>query len=215
MNKEKIKKDYMAGLTYKKIQKKYHITKNELKYLIEKENWTRTINDGYKGNQNAKGNRGGPGAKEDNKYAVTTGEHENIYNTAFSDIEKTIYSNDNIDLKQTLIKEINLLQIREFRMLDRIEKLKSKEMFINSITKESGEKYSSTTTNAENSVILIQKIEEALTRVQTTKRRYIETLNRLKSNIPEDNTERIQIINDLPELPILGDEENGDTTNTS
>lgn len=71
---QKIKKDYMSGLKYTKIQEKYSITKSQLIYLIQKNKWKRKSNrsKALKGNQNAKGNRGGPGAKKRNQNAVTT-----------------------------------------------------------------------------------------------------------------------------------------------
>ena len=70
---EKIKKDYMAGSTYKELQNKYNITPNELKWNIQKNKWKRKSNrrKAQKGNKNAKNNKGG-GAKQGNKNAVTT-----------------------------------------------------------------------------------------------------------------------------------------------
>lgn len=43
---EKIKKDYMAGSTYKELQNKYNITPNELKWNIQKNKWKRKSNRG-------------------------------------------------------------------------------------------------------------------------------------------------------------------------
>ena len=62
----KIKKDYMAGKTYKQIAQKHDVTYNEVLYLVKKKNWKRKSNLSKvkKGNQNAKGNKGGPGAEK-------------------------------------------------------------------------------------------------------------------------------------------------------
>lgn len=216
MNLDKIKKDYMSGLEYKKIQKKHHITKNQLKYLIEKNNWKRTINNGYKGNKNAKGNKGGPGAEQNNKRALKTGEYESIFDSVLSDEEKQYYDNFTMDSKEALIEEIKLLDIRKFRMMNRIKKIqdKNKDMTIDSMLKSQTESSikiqnsTTTTTHAESSITSIQKIEEALTRVQEARRRCVESYNKIKDDTPKENTGRIQIINDLP----TGDEKN-DTEN--
>lgn len=71
---EEIKTDYMNGLTYKQIQDKHSIEPNQLKWIIQKNKWKRKSNrrKAQKGNKNAKGNKGGPGAEQGNKNAVTT-----------------------------------------------------------------------------------------------------------------------------------------------
>lgn len=69
---DKIKKDYLDGMQYKDIFKKYNITLSDLKKIINQNKLTRSKSELLKGNQNAKGNRGGPGAEEGNKRAVTT-----------------------------------------------------------------------------------------------------------------------------------------------
>ena len=71
MEEKKIKKDYLAGATYKEICEKHSIKPNQLKYLIKKNKWKRKSNRSkvQKGNKNAKGNKGGH-APEGNKNAV-------------------------------------------------------------------------------------------------------------------------------------------------
>ena len=53
---------------------KYTITQSELLYLVKKKQWKRDSNLSKvkKGNQNAKGNKGGPGAEQENKNALKT-----------------------------------------------------------------------------------------------------------------------------------------------
>lgn len=64
----------MSGKTYKQIAEKHDVTYNEVLYLVKKKKWKRESNLSKvkKGNQNAKGNKGGPGAGERNQNALTT-----------------------------------------------------------------------------------------------------------------------------------------------
>lgn len=193
-NKKNIEKDYKKGATYKEIQEKYEITKSQLIYLIQRNKWKRKSNrsKSLKGNQNAVGNKGGPGAGEQNQNAVTTGEYANIFNTVFSDEENNIYKNITIndDKKEPLLEELKILTIREFRMLKRIKELDSgMDMTVNSISKNSyknskwnSENTSTTTTHVEHKNIMIQKIEEALTRVQEAKRRCVDSLHKIEND---------------------------------
>ena len=177
----------MAGMTYKDIQEKHNITKNRLIYLIQKNNWKRESNRSrvQKGNKNAKNNKGGNGAEKGNKRALTTGEYENIFSGCFSYVEMTFLEEEiEIDREKELFKEYKTLQIRESRMLKKIQKLEnSKEMTICNMSKHSytNNEYSTTdtTTNAENTIFLIQRIEEALTRVQESMRRCLESMHKM------------------------------------
>ena len=196
---KKLKKDYMAGLKYKEIQKKYNITKSQLVYLIRKNNWKRqdTRSKALEDNQNAKGNRGGPGAKQNNKRALKTGEYENIFSSVFSEEEQEIFENYKIEnKKQVLLEELKILTIRERRMLHRIQDIqdKNKDMTISSMSKTNssyGKKNNTTTvTQAESTTTTIQKIEEALTRIQESKRRCIESLSKVGLDTERLNIER-------------------------
>lgn len=71
-----------------------------------------------KGNQNAVGNSGG--APKQNKNAVRTGEYETIYAAYLTDEEKTVFDTQ-IDTSIALMEEINLLRIRQLRMLKRLK----------------------------------------------------------------------------------------------
>lgn len=70
----KIRRDYKVGKTYKQIAEKYNVTYNEVVYLVKKKKWERESNLSKvkKGNQNAKGNKGGPGAEKRNTRALKT-----------------------------------------------------------------------------------------------------------------------------------------------
>lgn len=189
----KIKKDYKKGFKYNEIESKYNITHSKLNSLIRKYKWKRKSNRSkvQKGNKNAKGNKGGTGAPEGNKNAVTTGEYQAIFKEALDEEEQKIYDSYTIeDKKEALLEELKILTIREYRMSKTINKLKnSKEMVISSIsktnhqsTKFNNENYVTTVTHADNTTDKIQKIEEALTRVQEAKRRCIDSLHKIEND---------------------------------
>ena len=195
---KKIKKAYEKGKTYKDIEKKYGVTSNQITYLIRSNKWQRESNksEALKGNQNAAGNCGG-GAPENNKNAVTTGEYESIFSDFYSDKEKMIAQR----LKETtnyskLEQDIELYTIRETRIMQRIQELRSskKDLTIESITRHKtnsmnsdGTSSESTSTHAELTMDKIQKLEESLTRVQQAKVKAIDRLHKMMqdgSNVP-------------------------------
>lgn len=182
----KIKKDYIAGKTYNQITEKYNVTYNEVLYLVKKEKWKRKSNrsKALKKNQNAKGNKGGPGAEQRNKRALKTGEYETIYDDLLTDEEKEIMNRIDIeDKKKQTLSEIKILSVRARRILHKIEELKSgKEMSIVRMSKNSLNNGTSTNTEAESTINIIQRFEEALTRVQEAKRRYLDSYHRMETD---------------------------------
>lgn len=138
---ERIKTDYLGGMTYKNIFKKYNITLSDLKKIINQYKLTRNKSEILKGNQNAKSNKGGH-APPKNKNAITTGEYEKIYTDVLTEEEKELFKNykisdiDNL-LMEEYMAEYKLLTIREVRMLRRIRKLEKadKDMTIGHIQK--------------------------------------------------------------------------------
>ena len=183
---DKIKKDYIAGKTYNQIVEKYNVTYNEVLYLVKKEKWTRKSNrsKALKKNQNAKGNKGGPGAEKRNKRALKTGEYETIYDDLLTDEEKEIMDRIDIeDKKKQTWSEIKFLSIRARRISHKIEELKSgKEMTIIKMSKNSLNNGTSTNTEAESTINIIQRFSEALTRVQEAKRRYLDSYHRMETD---------------------------------
>ena len=188
----KIKRDYKAGKTYKQIAEKHGVTYNEVIYLARKLQWKRESNLSKvkKGNQNAKGNKGGPGAEERNTRALKTGEYETIYDDLLTDEEKAIMQQKELyDKKYQIMSEIKILSIRERRILKKIQDLQSgKEMSIVRMSKSSSNNVSYrnngtlTTTEAESTTNIIQKFEEALTRVQEAKRRYLDSYHKIEND---------------------------------
>lgn len=188
----KIKKDYMSGKTYKQIAEKHGVTYNEVLYLVKKKQWKRDSNLSKvkKGNQNAKGNKGGPGAEKRNTRALKTGEYETIYDDLLTDEEKALLKQIELDDKKyQIISEIKILSIRERRILKKIQDLQNgKEMSIVRMSKSSSNNVSYrdngtlTTTEAENTLNIVQRLEEALTRVQEAKRRYIDSYHKIETD---------------------------------
>lgn len=182
---ERIKTDYLGGMTYKNIFKKYNITLSDLKKIINQYKLTRNKSEILKGNQNAKSNKGGH-APPKNKNAITTGEYEKIYTDVLTEEEKELFKNykisdiDNL-LMEEYMAEYKLLTIREVRMLRRIRKLEKtdKDMTIGHIRKKNSDGAIETVTEAEATVDKIQRIEDGLTRVTEAKRKSRENMIKL------------------------------------
>lgn len=183
---ENIITDYLNGMTYKDIFKKYNITLSDLKKIINKNKLTRSKSELLKGNQNAKNNKGGKGAAANNKNAVTTGEYERLFTEVLTDEEKALFKNykmsdmDNL-LMEEYITEYKLLTIRELRMMRRIKKLEKadRDMTIGHIRKKNSDGATETVTEAEATVDKIQRIEDGLTRVTEAKRKSRENMIKL------------------------------------
>ena len=151
---------------------------------------------GQPGNKNAEGH-GGTGPPE-NKNAVKTGEFETLFFDCLEPDEQKLIQTVQPDKEQLLLQEIQLLTVRERRMLKRIEALKLLEQTSDPeddqgedelekeppgmpVTKyKSGMEKGKPTLLREYEGILgqIQSIEDALTRVQARRQRAIETLHK-------------------------------------
>lgn len=201
MNIEELEKDYNSGMLKKDIITKHHITMGQLNYQISKNNWKKRAKKG------TKGNKGGHGTRN-NKNAVVTGAYSK-FNDCFSEDELEIFNEPIKDKKKALEEEIRTLKIREYRMLKKINELKnSKDLTVIRMSKAG----TLASTEAENTQLLIIRFEQALTKVQEARRRAIDSLHKVdienkkfdydkskdKEKSPPPNTERIQIINDLP-----------------
>lgn len=132
---------------------------------------------GQPGNQNAIGNHGGA-APEGNKNAVTTGEFETLLFDCLDSDERRLAETVPKDKEQLLFQEIQLLTVREHRMLRRIENLRQAD-FTTVKKKKGTEKDKWTDLNEEHATLgQIQAIEDALTRVQARKQAAIDSLHR-------------------------------------
>lgn len=131
---------------------------------------------GQPGNRNAAGH-GGTGPPG-NKNAVKTGEFETLFFDTLEDDEKQLVSMIRPDKETLLLQEIQLLTVRERRMLKRIEDLKSADFTL--VRRKKGTEKDKHTDLGEEQAVLgqIQAVEDALTRVQARKQRAIEALHR-------------------------------------
>lgn len=152
-----------------------------------KSNVTKKNKGGQPGNQNAIGH-GGTGPPG-NKNAVTTGEFEALLFDCMNDEEKRLIACVPMDKQRLLLQEIQLLTVRERRMLKRIEAIKESEEYLSSgeviegitlVSRKYGMEKDKETDLKEYQGKLgqIQSIEEALTRVQARKQRAIESLHK-------------------------------------
>lgn len=132
---------------------------------------------GQPGNQNAIGNCGGA-APEGNKNAVTTGEFETLLFDCLDSDERRLAETVPKNKEQLLFQEIQLLTVRERRMLKRIENLRQADF--TTVSKKSGIEKGKMTDLSEDRATLgqIQNIEDALTRVQARKQAAIDSLHR-------------------------------------
>ena len=153
---------------------------------------------GQPNNKNAVGNKGGSapegnknalgyGAPKRNKNAVTTGEFETLFFDCLNSEEQEMIEQIQLDKNQLLLQEIQLLTVRERRMLKRIEFLKRTQeeqtgeaQGMNAVKYKTGVEKDKETDLFEYAGILgqIQNIENALTRVQASKQRAIDSLHR-------------------------------------
>ena len=117
-------------------------------------------------------------SRPNNKNAVTTGEFESIFFDTLEDDEIKLVDSIEIEKRNLLIHEIQLLTVRERRMLKRIADLKNKEITLKSY-KTGIEKDADTDLKEfETALNQIQNIEEALTRVQEKKQKAIDLLHK-------------------------------------
>ena len=152
-----------------------------------KGNVTKRNKGGQPGNRNAAGH-GGTGPPG-NKNAVTTGEFETLLFDCLDDEEKRLVASVPSDKQRLLLQEIQLLTVRERRMLKRIEAIKeSVESLVSGepadgmtlVSRRDGTEKDKETDLKEYQGKLgqIQAIEEALTRVQARKQRAVESLHK-------------------------------------
>lgn len=202
--------DYKKGMKYKEIAEKHKVSISTVKSWASRYWKQKGCNPKEKvatkkkkgapiGNKNATGPPG-------NKNAVTTGEFENIFFDTLEKDELNLIKSIELEKRKLLEQEIQLLTVRERRMLKRIDDLKkSKEVVIDTETHGTQGNSEVSLVNYESTLNKIQNIEEALTRVQDKKQKAIDTLHKfemdeLKANIDKEKLE-------LEKYKTLGDED--------
>lgn len=185
--------DYQQGMKYREIAEKYGVSLSAVKSWATRYWKKNGCNQKEKklqpkkkkvatrgappGNQNAVGNKGGA-APPGNKNAVTTGEFETLLFDCLEPEERRLAEAVPADKEKLLLQEIQLLTVRERRMLQRIENLRQSEFA--TVKKKTGtEKDKWTDLNEDHATLgQIQHIEDALTRVQARKQAAIDSLHR-------------------------------------
>ena len=205
---DKAFEDYKKGMKYKEIAEKYEVSLsavkswatrywkkegcNQNKEKLQPKKKKVATRGAPAGNQNAVGNRGGA-APQQNKNAVKTGEFETLFFDTMNPEEKKILGMVQLDKEKLILQEIQLLTIREHRMLKRIDNLKQAEDIPIQEGEEtsvpSGMTVTEYTFGIEKGKLTnlkkyqgvlgqIQSIEDALTRVQARRQRVIEALHK-------------------------------------
>lgn len=138
------------------------------------------------------GARGG-GPRPGNKNAVTTGEYETIWLDQLDDTERVLFDQIALDVIKQIDDEIRLITIRERRMLQRIARLSEQDRTTTSFVHEQGlgprGPVDLTTVTQTDSLGQIQRIEEALTRVQAQKARLLDLKHKIESGHGPDEPE--------------------------
>ena len=235
--------DYKRGMKYKEIAEKYGVTLSAVKswasrYWKKKDGCNQkkgkvatnkkrvATRGGQPGNKNAVGNKGGA-APEQNKNAVKTGEFETLFFDTLDQDEMQLIDMIQPDKEQLLLQEIQLLTIRERRMLKRIDSLRQsaekyegedeKTKGMTAVKYRAGTEKDKYTNLTEYTGVLgqIQAIEDALTRVQARRQHAIEMLHkfgfddvrieemraqidRLRKDDLSDREDGVEIVNDAP-----------------
>lgn len=168
---------------------------------------------GQPGNKNALG----AGAPENNKNAVTTGEFETLLFDCLDSEEQRLAQAVPEDKQKLLMQEIQLLTVRERRMLKRIELLRGSlddsgtasgdESGMTAVSHKKGlEKDKETDlTEYRGKLGQIQSIEDALTRVQARKQAAIDALHRYGVDDARLEIEMMKL--DLAALKLGGQEQ--------
>ena len=189
-----------------------------------------------KGNANGVGNKGG--APPGNQNAVTHGGYSAILFDTLDETEHSMINQMQSNEEQLLIDEINLLTVRERRIMQRIQEYQKTPVAISSTVRTEhkrvfdspedeqiyneriqekidagerlpGREYTThTTTEASYSIVL--KLEEALTRCQAQKQRTIDTLNKIRMAKDDGKSRDIEDMYVIRKV-VFGDDKDPDT----
>ena len=188
------------------------------------------------GNANGVGNKGG--APPGNQNAVTHGGYSAILFDTLDETEHSMINQMQSNEEQLLVDEINLLTVRERRIMQRIQEYQKTPVAISSTVRTEhkrvfdspedeqiyneriqekidagerlpGREYTThTTTEASYSIVL--KLEEALTRCQAQKQRTIDTLNKIRMAKDDGKYRDIEDMYVIRKV-VFGDDKDPDT----
>ena len=180
---EQAKAMYLKGMRLVEIASQLNLPEGTVRRWKSTHKWDSERSDKNNERSDKKSRGGQPGNKNatgppGNKNAVTTGEFETLLFDCLDPEEKQLAAAVPNDKEQLLFQEIQLLTIRERRMLKRIENLRQAD-FTTVKKKKGTEKDKWTNLDEEHAMLgQIQNIEDALTRVQARKQAAIDSLHR-------------------------------------
>lgn len=180
---EQAKTMYLKGMKLVEIASQLNLPEGTVRRWKSTHKWDNERSDKNNERSDRKSRGGQPGNKNatgppGNKNAVTTGEFETLLFDCLEPEEKQLAAAVPNDKEQLLFQEIQLLTIRERRMLKRIENLRQAD-FTTVKKKKGTEKDKWTNLDEEHAMLgQIQNIEDALTRVQARKQAAIDSLHR-------------------------------------
>ncbi len=180
---EQAKAMYLKGMKLVEIASQLNLPEGTVRRWKSTHKWDSERSDKNNERSDKKSRGGQPGNKNatgppGNKNAVTTGEFETLLFDCLDPEEKQLAAAVPNDKEQLLFQEIQLLTIRERRMLKRIENLRQAD-FTTVKKKKGTEKDKWTNLDEEHAMLgQIQNIEDALTRVQARKQAAIDSLHR-------------------------------------
>jgi len=181
------------------------------------------------GNKNAVGNKGGPGGPARNQKALKTGEFATIWLDALEDDEREILFDVETDPITQIENAIRLLELRERRMLQLRAKIISgwddtdvvstsqlveeDEAEFNIIDHEGNVSTMSVkqprfkevhkVVKSSNQLDKVLAIEEALTRIQDKKGKFIDLLNKIEMRALSDEEQKVRILKLKEELKVI------------
>jgi uncharacterized protein YjcR len=137
----------------------------------------------------------GPKDQRGNKNALTTGEYETLHYSALSSEEQVLYDSLDISPKKQAEDSIRLACIREHRILIRIKRVEESSqedgVGISSETTHDGwnvkGKVDFTVTERTSTLDTVMRLEDALTRVQALKAKYIDQLRGILKENPSSS----------------------------
>lgn len=180
---EQAKAMYLKGMKLVEIASQLNLPEGTVRRWKSTHKWDSERSDKNNERSDKKSRGGQPGNKNatgppGNKNAVTTGEFETLLFDCLDPEEKQLAASVPNDKEQLLFQEIQLLTVRERRMLKRIENLRQAD-FTTVKKKKGTEKDKWTNLDGEHATLgQIQNIEDALTRVQARKQAAIDSLHR-------------------------------------
>ena len=180
---EQAKAMYLKGMKLVEIASQLNLPEGTVRRWKSTHKWDSERSDKNNERSDKKSRGGQPGNKNatgppGNKNAVTTGEFETLLFDCLDPEEKQLAAAVPNDKEQLLFQEIQLLTVRECRMLKRIENLRQAD-FITVKKKKGTEKDKWTDLDEKHATLgQIQNIEDALTRVQARKQAAIDSLHR-------------------------------------